>query len=176
MNDFTDMFAAARAATLPLAPRQALSPAFSADAAIREIHDYLCDLHYMAFQALYGPPPAGVRVRRVHSGLAGDALEPRYLATLPNRAGRHELAWLDSFAYGLDHWDEAAMANPCIFTAAGAGPTVNRWRVSLMPMAEVLGGAARRLGASHRWRELQNLSEAWRDFSGPPADDGGAAP
>lgn len=52
MND-TDIFAA-RAATLPPAPRQALCPAFSADPAILEIHDCLCDLNYLAFRALRG--------------------------------------------------------------------------------------------------------------------------
>lgn len=52
MNLVTDIFAA-RAATLPLAPRQALCPAFSPDPAIREIHDCLCDLHYLAFRALW---------------------------------------------------------------------------------------------------------------------------
>jgi hypothetical protein len=174
MNDVTDIFAA-RAATLPLAPRQALCPAFSPDPAIREIHDCLCDLHYLAFRALYGPPPAGVQVRRVHSGLANDLLEPRYLATLRRGAGPHELAWLDSFAYGLDHWDEAAMANPCSFTPAG-GPIADRWRVDLMPVAELVEDAGRRLSASQRWREVENLSEAWRELCGLAADDGGAAP
>lgn len=116
-----------------------------------------------------------MRVRRVHSGLASEALEPRYLATLRRGAGPRELAWLDSFAYGLDHWDEAAVVNPCIFTPAG-GPMTDRWRVSLMPMAEVVEGAGRRLSASHRWREVENLAEAWRELSGLAADDPGAAP
>lgn len=175
MNAISDIFAE-RAGTLPLAPRQALRPAFRADPAIREIHDCcLCDLHYLAFCALYGPPPAGARVRRVHSGLASEVLEPRYLATLSRGTDPPELAWLDSFAHGLDHWDEAAMVNPCIFTPAG-GPTTDRWRVSLMPIADVLEDAARRHRASQRRREVQNLCEAWRELSGLAADDGGTAP
>ena len=174
MNDAADILAA-RAATLPLAPRQALCPAFSLDPAIRAIHDCLCDLHYLAFRALYGTPPAGVQVRRVHSGLANELLEPRYLATLRRGAGPHGLAWLDSFAYGLDHWNEAAMVNPCIFTPA-AGPFSDRWQVTLMPVAEVLEGAGRRFSASQRWREVENLSEAWRELCGLAADNGDPAP
>lgn len=152
-----------------------MCPAFSTDPAIRKIHDYLCDLHYLAFRALYGAPPRGVRVRQVHSGLASEVLEPRYLATVNRGADPQELAWLDSFAYGLEHWDEVAMVNPGIFTPAG-DPMTDRWRVSLMPTARVLEGAGRRLRASQRWHEIENLSEAWRELSRLAADDGEAAP
>lgn len=173
MTPHLETVAPGRHATLPLVPHQAEYPRFSGDPAIAAIHETLAELHRLAFIALYGPPPKGVRVRPVSVGRGGDLLQPRYLAVAEATADATALAWLEAFGCGLDRWSEVEMASPCVFTRVDAEAAPRRLQVHLRPPHQVLVGAMQRLAHKRRFAELRRLrSELGETFPGRFDPDG----
>ncbi|MDP3614595.1 MAG: hypothetical protein Q8R98_22355 [Rubrivivax sp.] len=145
-----------RTATLRLAPAQAIIPSPSSESAIYAIHRRLVALHYLGVVALYGPPPEGVTVRFANVEKPHSPRLPTYIAQLDQFAPTPSVEWLLAFSDGLDRWDEFEMADPLTII-----PPLEEDGDSHVAVAEyeaALVGAARRLKASGRHRELRNMA------------------
>lgn len=153
MNPLLEAIGDERHALMPVAPRQATYPRHSADPSIQAMHEAIATLHWLGFVALYGPAPEGVTVKSVDTGIAGRPLAPRLLAVAAPDAGPEARTWLDAFGCGLDRWEEAEMATPCIFTPVAP----DKLHVHMRPRHQILAGALHRLAARGRLRELRNL-------------------
>lgn len=141
-------------AYLPLAPRNAEYPKLTRDPAIADMHLRMVRLHYLAFVALYGPPPNKVRVRSIYAGQISEPLQPMFAARALDRAPCPEaLVWLDAFAHGLDAWSEAEFASPFVLSQGRAG----RLHISMQTLEQSVQGACERLARAGRARELANL-------------------
>jgi hypothetical protein len=144
-------------AWLPFAPEDAEFPALSYDPAVQEIHEAIARLHLLGFVAVHGPPPQGVALESIYTGLLDQPLRPAYVATTDANAPLSAKAWLEAFRFGLGAWSEAAMVSPVTFLPA-PGDDKGRIEVRLTSPSAVLAGACARLAFGGRCNELRRLS------------------
>lgn len=144
-----------RTAALKVAPASERIPAPASDAAY-PIHCKLVKLHYLAFVALYGPPPAGVSVRFAIIEKPLTPRQPTYLAQHGQLASPQAAEWTMAFEAGLDRWDEAEMADP--LTVLLPLEEEGELHIEVATWEAAVVGACRRLKRAGRLTELRNIA------------------